>query len=65
MLDRLNGFCNHAITDIKILVDAHYAFCRQPDISNYVMDLLYKDKFSCDDIEEVSNKKPYCEKVCL
>ena len=65
MLDRLGGFRSHAMTDIRTLVGAHYAFCRRTDTSSYVANLLYKDKFLCDNIENVSNGRPYCGKGCL
>ncbi len=62
MLARLGSFRSHSITNIRTLVAAHYAFCRWPDTSSYVADLLYKDKFLCDDIEKVSNGRPCCGK---
>ena len=65
MLDRLNGFHSHAMTNIRILVGAHYAFCRRPDTLSYIADLLCKEKFPCDDIEKVSNGRPCCGKGYL
>ena len=65
MLDTLDGFRSHTMTDIQTLVGAYYAFCRRPDISTYITDLLYIDKFLYDDIENVNNKRPYCGKDCL
>ncbi len=65
MLDRLGSFHSHSMTNIRTLVGAHYAFCRRPDTSSYVMDLLYKDKFLFEDIENVSNGRPCCGKGCL
>ena len=65
MLDRLGSFHSYEITDIRTLVDTHYALCRRPDTSSYVGDLLYKDKFFCDDIENVSNERPCCRKSYL
>ena len=65
MLDRLGSFHSYAMTDIQTLVGAHYTFCKRPDISSYVADLLYKDKFLCDDIENVSNKRPCHRKSCV
>ncbi len=65
MLDRLDSFRSHSMTNIRTLVGAHYAFCRRLDTSSYVADLLYKDKFLCDDIENVSNGRPCCGKDCL
>ncbi len=53
------------MTDIRTLIGAYYAFCRRPDTSSYVADLLYKDKFFCDEIENVSNGRPCCRKGCL
>ncbi len=43
------------MSEIRNLVGSHYAFCRQPDTSAYVTDLLYKEKYFCDDIENVGN----------
>ncbi len=43
------------MSEIQNLVRSHYAFCRRPDTSTYVMDLLYKDKYLCDNIENVDN----------
>ncbi len=65
MLDRLGSFRSNAMTDIQTLVGAHNAFCRRPDTSSYVADLLYKDKFFCDDFENVNHKKLCCGKGCL
>ena len=65
MLDRLGGFRSHPMTDIWTLVNAHYAFYRWTDTSSYIMNLLYKDKFLCDNIENMSNKRPCCGKGCL
>lgn len=57
MLDKLGSFRSHAMTEIRTLVGAHYAFCRRPDTSDYVAELLENDKFLCDDIENVSNER--------
>ena len=65
MLDRLGGFHSYAITDIRTLVDTHYTFCKRLNTSSYVTDLLYKDKFLCNNIEIVSNRRPCCGKSCL
>ncbi len=43
------------MSEIRNLVRSHYVFCCQPDISAYVIDLLYKNKYLCDDIENVGN----------
>ncbi len=43
------------MTDIRTLIGAHYTFCRRPDTSSYAADLLYKDKFLYDEIENVGN----------
>ncbi len=55
MFDRLGSFRSHSMSEIRNLVGSHYAFCRRPDTSAYVTDLLYKDKYLCDDIENVGN----------
>ena len=57
MLDKLSSFRSYAMTEIQILVGAHYPFCRRPDTSGYVAELLENDKFLCDDIENVSNER--------
>ncbi len=43
------------MSEIRNLVGSHYAFCRRPDTSTYVTDLLYKDKYLYDNIENVGN----------
>ena len=65
MLDRLDDFRSYVMIDLQTLVGAYYAFCKWPDISSYVADLLYKNKFLYDNIENVSNKRPYYGKGCL
>ncbi len=55
MFDRLGGFKSHSMSEIQNLFGSHYAFCWQPDMSAYITDLLYKNKYLCDDIENVSN----------
>ena len=57
MLDKLGSFRSHAITEIQTLVGAQHAFCRWADTSDYIAELLENDKFLCDDIENVSNKR--------
>lgn len=65
MLNRLNSFCSHTITNIQTLIDVHYAFYRHLDSSSYIIDLLYKDKFFCDNIENVGNERLWYRKSCL
>ena len=55
MFNRLGSFKSHSISKIRNLVGLHYVFCWQPDMSAYVMDLLYKNKYFCDNIENVGN----------
>ncbi len=55
MFDRLGSFRSHSMSEIRNLVGSHYAFCRRPDTSAYITDLLYKDKYLYDDIENVGN----------
>ncbi len=55
MFDRLGSFKSHFMSEIRNLVGSHYAFCQRPDTSAYVTDLLYKDKYFYDDIENVGN----------
>lgn len=57
MLDRLSSFHSQAMTNIQSLAGAHHIFYRRLDISSYVTDVLYKDKFLCDTIENVSNRR--------
>ena len=65
MLNRLSGFCSHAMTYIQTLVIIQYMFYKRPDISSYIADLSYMDKFYYDNIENMSNKKPCCKKSYL
>ena len=53
------------MTDIYTFVDSHYAFYRLSDISSYIADLLYKDKFFCDNIKNINNKRSCCGKGSL
>lgn len=53
MLNRLGSLYSHVATNIQTLVGAYYAFCGRPNTSSYVVDLLYKDKFLCNDIKNV------------
>lgn len=57
MFNGLGSFCSHIISDIQNLVRAHYAFCWQPNTANYIVELLYKNKFLCNNIENISNKR--------
>lgn len=57
ILDKLSCFYNHAMTKFKTLIGVLYAFCKQPDILDYMAKLLEKDKFSSNNIENVSNQK--------
>lgn len=57
ILDKLDSFCNHTMTEIQILFDAYYAFFRQIDSTDNVIKLLEKDKFLFNNIENMSNKK--------
>lgn len=43
------------MTKIQILVGAHYAFYKETDILSYVGELLEKNKFLYNDIENMSN----------
>lgn len=47
------------------MVDVYYIFFRWPDILSYVLNLLCKDKFYYDNIENVSNKRLYYGKSYL
>lgn len=59
MLDKLNSFCSHAITKIRVLVNTHHAFYRLSNTSNYIAKLLEKDKSLCNNSENMSNQKHY------
>ncbi len=37
------------------LVKSHYIFYQRPDISAYITDLFYKDKYLYDNIKNVGN----------
>ncbi len=55
MFDRLGSFRSYSMSKIRNLVGLHYAFCWRPDTSAYIIDLLYKNKYLCNDIENVGN----------
>lgn len=59
MLNKLDSFCSYAIIKIRILINAHYAFFRQPNIFDYVVRLLKNDKFLYDKFEKMTNEKYY------
>lgn len=61
----MGSFCSHIITDIQTLVSIYYTFYRQADTLNYIMNLLYENKFFYNNIKNVSNKKLWYEKSCL
>lgn len=54
-MDRLGSFRSHSITDIQTLVESHYAFRKQSNTSTYIVDLLDKDRYFYDDIENIGN----------
>lgn len=53
MLDRLVSFKSHFISEIWTLVGSNYAFCWQSNTSTYVAKLLEKNKYLCDNIENM------------
>ena len=55
MFDKLNSFRSHFMSEIRNLVRLHYAFCWRPNISAYIIYLLYNDKYLCDNIENIGN----------
>lgn len=55
MLDRLDSFKNYSMTEIQTLVKLHYVFCQWSDISTYIGKFLEKDKYFCDNIENIGN----------
>lgn len=54
------------MTNIQTLVNTYYAFYRQLEFSGYILDLLYKNKFFCNNIKKVLNQKilvlDFCKK---
>lgn len=59
MLNKSNSFCSYTMTKILILISTYYAFCRQPNILDYIADLLKKDKIFYNNIKNISNKRYY------
>lgn len=55
MLDRFDSFRDYSKNKIWKLVGLHYVFFWWLDISNYISDLLSKDKYLYDNIENVDN----------
>ena len=55
MFDRLDSFRSHSISKIRNLVGLYYAFYWRPDTLAYIMDLLYQNKYLCDNIENMGN----------
>ena len=55
MFDKFSSFKSHFISKIQNLFGLHHAFCLWLDTSAYVMDLLYKNKYFCDNIKSVDN----------
>ena len=50
------------MTNIQPFISAYYAFYKRQDFLSYIANLLYKDKFLCNDIENLSNVITCCEK---
>lgn len=59
MLDKLDSFCSYIITIIQILVGVHYMFCKWLDTLDFIIKLLKKIRFFCNNIKNISNKKHY------
>lgn len=57
MLNKLDSYVSHIMTNIKILVSAYYAFCKWLEILRYITDLLYKIKFFCNNTQNLSSRK--------
>lgn len=55
ILDTLGSFMSYSMTKIQTFVRPYYIFCQRSDISTYIIDLLDKNKYLCDNIEKVSN----------
>ncbi len=55
MFNRLSSFKSHSMSKIRNLIELHYAFYWRPNTSAYITDLLYKNKYLCDDIENLGN----------
>lgn len=45
MLNRLSCFYSYVIANFQTLFGANYVFYKQLEISDYVTNLLYKNKF--------------------
>lgn len=43
------------MSEIWTLVRLYYTFCGRPNMLTYIADLLYKDKYLCDDIKNMNN----------
>lgn len=57
MLDKLGSLCSYIITNIWLLVDFYYVFCKRPDILDYIAKLLKKEIFFYNNIKNMSNQK--------
>ncbi len=64
MFDRLGSFRSYSLSEIRNLVESHYAFCRRMDTLAYVTDILWKDKYLCDNIENVIDLS-HDQEMCL
>lgn len=63
MLNRLGSFKSYSISKIRNLVRLYYAFYQQLDISTYITDLLSKNRYRVNDIENMSNWGYGCDNV--
>ena len=55
MFDRLSSFKSHPISKIQNLVQLHYIFYWQSNMSAYIINLLNKVKYFCDNIENIDH----------
>ena len=59
MLNKLGSFRSHAIIEIQTLVGAHFTCWKQSGNLDYIAEVIKKDKFLYNNIENVSNKSHY------
>lgn len=55
ILDKLNSFCSHTMTEIFTLVSVYYSFFKRLDTLDYLAELLKKNKFFYNNIENIGN----------
>lgn len=56
MFDKLGSFKSYSISKIPSSVELYYIFCLQPNMLVNMIDLLFKNTYLCDKLENVDNK---------